>query len=199
MRAELQRMDPSFQFNLVFKDSECSREGIIKIADEMKGKKDTAIPRAFIGPVCPYAAQFAAYFGKYWNIPVISPGANSPGFDDDDYTTLVRVLPTFDDMTLFIFDVFEELGYIKSSLCYYNIFIVWEDGDDNDPQVHYYYHMIDSISDHLRKRGIVPIYNSADAASRNISYSDIVSEIGPSMLAYKSRLKNFINQNRSVY
>jgi len=184
MRQELQEMDPSFKFNLIFKDSECSREGIIKLADGMKSKKDAKYPRAFLGPVCPYAAQFASYYGNIWNIPVITPGANSPGFDDDDeYTTLVRVLPTFDDMTLFIFDVFEELGYIKSSACYYNIFVVWEDDDDDDEGlVHYYYHMIDSISEYFRKRDIKPGgFISADAYSKNISYADMVEKIGPGM------------------
>ena len=113
----LLQKDNKFKFNLNFKDSNCSREEIIRAVDQISSQESGLNPRAFIGPVCPFAAQMAALFGKVWNIPVISPGANSMGFDEEDsYPTLVRVLPTFDNLAFFIHDVFKELGWVLTNL-----------------------------------------------------------------------------------
>jgi hypothetical protein len=85
MENAIAKKDPKFNITLHFLDSECAREGIIKISEfiAIRRAKNNSDPMAFIGPVCPYAAQWAAYFGGYWNMPVITPGANY-GFDEKE-------------------------------------------------------------------------------------------------------------------
>ena len=93
-------------------------------------------------------------------------------------------------MTVFLFEVLRELGYIKSwtSGCYYKIFVIYEDGDEkNDNQVHIHYLMVDSLANALHKKELKPSYLSADEYSRNNSYNDIVEKIGPGKLYLNRR------------
>ena len=114
----------------------------------------------------------------------------NPGVDSDDYSTLVRVLPSFSDMSLFIFDVFKELGYIQGETCYYNISLVWENDETDDPEAYYYYHMVDSINEHFSKRGVSINY----VTSRNDSYEDVIASLGPG-----NKIKYIAMTPRSTY
>ena len=56
-------------FNLTYKDSRCSKDGVALFwGDEFKPPREN--PLAFIGPVCEDAAVQAALSGKLFQIPV---------------------------------------------------------------------------------------------------------------------------------
>ena len=67
----LLQKDNKFEFHLHFQDTNCSREGVIRAIDQMKSQSQSKNPRAFIGPVCPFAAQYSAIFsqGPYFPSP----------------------------------------------------------------------------------------------------------------------------------
>ena len=61
------------EFNLTYKDSRCSKDGVALFwGDEFKPPRKN--PLAFFGPVCQDAAVQAALSGKLFQIPVRSVG-----------------------------------------------------------------------------------------------------------------------------
>ena len=71
------------EFNLTYKDSRCSKDGVALFwGDEFKPPRKN--PLAFFGPVCQDAAVQAALSGKLFQIPVRSASLFIIKFTSED-------------------------------------------------------------------------------------------------------------------
>uniref|UniRef100_A0A2C9LZN5 Receptor ligand binding region domain-containing protein n=1 Tax=Biomphalaria glabrata TaxID=6526 RepID=A0A2C9LZN5_BIOGL len=77
------QMLPLAQLVPVFDDSMCSISDAMNVAIEFYAKKAVDV---FIGPVCDYAVAPIARQTKYWNIPILTPGALAVDFGTQKQT-----------------------------------------------------------------------------------------------------------------
>lgn len=75
----------------------------------------------FFGPIYGYAVAPIARYSPYWNVPVITPGAQAVQFENkQEYKLLTRVSATYQDATLMLNQLAEKYSWRKFGLYYHN-------------------------------------------------------------------------------
>ena len=104
--------------------------------------------------------------------------------------SLVRVSPPFDDLSYFVFDIFEDLGYIQlDSACQYSLKLIFQQhilhSEAGDHLSQNYYAVARSLVNVFRVKNIRLDIISADKANFTDGYEEAVSAITPGMSYYK--------------
>lgn len=97
-------------------DSKCNIAQGIRRAIELFTEKRV---HAFLGPACDYAVAPVARQAKFWNLPVITPGALSSDFSNRGvYSSLTRIGANTNTLADFITKYFKDLTWNKMLLVY---------------------------------------------------------------------------------
>ena len=100
----------------------------------------------------------------------------------------MRISPPFDDISWFVFDIFEDLGYIQlNAQCQYNLKLIFEQHilhpANSDHENQNYYAVARSLVNVFRLKNIHLEIISADPANITDGYEEAVSSIAKGMLS----------------
>jgi len=101
--------------------------------------------------------------------------------------TLIRILPTFDDMAYFMLNLFTDLGYMPEEeyfpvQCRTKLVIIFEnDNSDEDyrPMDAFYLRMVDALYDVFYENGFPLTAIEANPRNSSDGYIDSVEKIAP--------------------
>jgi hypothetical protein len=109
---------PDYILNLRFADSMCSISDAINEAFNLYLRRTVHV---YMGPICDYACAPVARQLKYWNLPMVTPGAVAGDFRDYKrrlYPMLTRVGITLNSLAIFMNEVLGTFKWNRVKLFY---------------------------------------------------------------------------------
>ncbi|XP_062567918.1 atrial natriuretic peptide receptor 3-like [Saccostrea cucullata] len=109
---------PNHNISVNFADSECSIEVGMKEAIQFYVDREVHL---FLGPCCDYAAAPIVRQIKYWNLPMITPGAMASDFarlKNSEFRLMTRVGSSVNSLVLMLMAVLHEYRWSKTKIIY---------------------------------------------------------------------------------
>ena len=101
-----------------YRNSECSEVTAPLKAIDLFVEKNVSV---FLGPVCDYAVAPVARYSPYWNIPIISPGANVIRFGNKtEYKLLTRIQGSYAKTAWFVDAVARAYNWSRIGMLFHN-------------------------------------------------------------------------------
>ncbi|XP_041349543.1 atrial natriuretic peptide receptor 3-like [Gigantopelta aegis] len=105
--------------NVKYRDSQCSIADAMNEAINYYVKKEADV---LFGPCCDYAAAPIARQTRYWNLPMVTPGAMARDFairKKNMFPLLTRMGANFDSLVDFLVSMLNHFGWSKVNIVYH--------------------------------------------------------------------------------